>query len=75
MKRIFDLSLSSILILLLLLPLSFISLIILLTSKGSPIHLSKRIGYQNKIFIMPKFRSMKIEVPNVATHLLVDVEK
>lgn len=41
-----------------------------LTSKGPAIHWSKRIGKNNEIFLMPKFRTMKIDTPQLATHLL-----
>ena len=55
---------------LILFPALFAGLIIRLTSKGSAIHWSARIGKENKIFIMPKFRTMRTNAPDVATHLL-----
>ena len=61
-----------IIVLIFLLPILIISIIIKLESKGPVIHWSKRIGLNNKIFLMPKFRTMKINTINVATHLLVD---
>lgn len=70
MKRIFDLTLATLVLILLIIPMLFISIIILLTSKGSALNWSDRVGKNNKIFKMPKFRSMLICTPTVATHLL-----
>jgi O-antigen biosynthesis protein WbqP len=71
-RRLFDLVFALIL-LLALLPLFFVvALLIKLTSKGSVIHWSNRIAKNNRIFHMPKFRSMRIDTPQVATHLLSD---
>ena len=69
-KRSFDFILSSILIILLIIPFIFVSLLIIISNKESPIYLSKRIGKNKKIFIMPKFRTMRKETPQLATHLL-----
>ena len=69
-KRSFDFILSSILIILLIIPFVCISLLIIISTKESPIFLSKRIGQNKKIFIMPKFRTMRKETPQLATHLL-----
>ena len=74
MKRSFDLLISILLLFILTIPIVVISLAILFTSKGPVIHWSKRIGKDNIIFMMPKFRTMKLDVPNVATHLLKDVD-
>ena len=70
MKRTFDLVFSLILIVLLLLPMLVISIIIRFESSGPSIYWSKRIGKNNTIFLMPKFRSMKIDTPQLATHLM-----
>lgn len=70
MKRLFDLFSSIILLLLFFLPMVLIAIAIRLTSKGPVIFWSDRIGKNNKIFKMPKFRSMKIDTPALATHLL-----
>ena len=70
MKRAFDIILSSILILILFLPILFISILIKFSSDGPIVYWSNRIGKDNQIFKMPKFRSMKLETPQVATHLL-----
>ena len=72
MKRLFDISLSIILSLLFLCPCIVIAMAIKLTSKGKVIYWSKRIGKNNLIFDMPKFRTMKINTPEVATHLLLN---
>ena len=69
-KRLFDFILSSILIMLLIIPFVCIALLIIISTKESPIYLSKRIGQNKKIFIMPKFRTMRKETPQLATHLL-----
>ena len=69
-KRSFDFILSSILIILLIIPFVCISLLIIISTKESPIYLSKRIGQNKNIFIMPKFRTMRKETPQLATHLL-----
>ena len=69
-KRMFDLILSSCLIPIFLLPMCLIALAIKVTSRGPTIHWSKRIGKNNKVFLMPKFRTMVIETPQVATHLI-----
>ena len=72
MKRAFDLTLAIVASLLLLLPFIIVGLGVLLTSKGPMIYWSDRVGMHNKIFSMPKFRSMKVGTPSVATHLLQD---
>jgi O-antigen biosynthesis protein WbqP len=48
---------------------------VLLTSSGPAIYWSDRVGQRNRIFKMPKFRTMRIDTPAVATHLLADPEK
>jgi len=70
MKRTFDLFFGVILLLLLLIIMLFIAIAIRLTSKGPSLYWSDRIGKNNKIFKMPKFRSMLTGAPAVATHLL-----
>lgn len=70
LKRLLDIILIVASLLLLWLPLLIIPLLIKLTSKGPVIYWSDRIGKDNKIFSMPKFRSMKTETPAVATHLM-----
>ena len=70
MKRIFDLILASFLLCLLIIPILIIALIIKLISKGPVLHWSGRIGINNRIFKMPKFRTMHINTPDIATHLM-----
>jgi O-antigen biosynthesis protein WbqP len=69
-KRLFDILLASSVGLILLIPLIVIGLIVRLTSKGPAIHWSKRVGQNNQIFLMPKFRSMRLSTPQLATHLM-----
>ena len=70
MKRIFDFVLSVLLLSILLTPMILIAIAVRFTSRGSALYWSDRIGRNNKIFKMPKFRSMLIETPIIATHLL-----
>lgn len=70
MKRIFDLFLSFLMIGFLLIPMLLIFVTVRLSSKGPALYWSDRIGRHNKVFKMPKFRSMLINTPTVATHLL-----
>jgi len=70
MKRIFDLSLALIGGFIILLPLFFIGLVVRLTSTGTALYWSNRVGRNNINFSMPKFRTMRTNAPSVATHLL-----
>ena len=70
MKRLFDFTLASILIVILIIPMLLIILSIRLTSKGPAFYLSDRVGLDNKIYKMPKFRTMLINTPEIATHLM-----
>ena len=70
MKRLFDLALAVPAALVLLLPLLSLALTVRLTSPGPALYWSDRVGRHNRIFRMPKFRSMRIDTPAVATHLL-----
>lgn len=74
-KRLFDLALAIPAALVLLLPVGSIALTVRLTSPGPALYWSDRVGRHNKIFKMPKFRSMRIDTPAVATHLLADPAK
>ena len=71
-KRIMDVILSIFALFIFIIPLIVIFLLIKFTSKGDVIYWSDRIGKNNKIFKMPKFRTMSIETPSVATHLLTN---
>ncbi len=70
MKRLFDLLLALLTTLLLLLPIVIVSLLVRFTSPGPILYWSDRVGRKNLLFKMPKFRSMKMGTPAVATHLL-----
>jgi O-antigen biosynthesis protein WbqP len=72
MKRLFDLFCAAMLSLLLLIPGVLIALLVRLTSPGPALYWSDRVGRDNRIFKMPKFRTMRIDTPAVATHLLGD---
>ena len=75
MKRLFDLILAMILIMVLLVPMLVIMLAIRLTSKGPALYWSDRIGFDNSIYKMPKFRSMRVDTPQVATHFMSNPDK
>ena len=70
MKRVFDLLLALVALLLLGLPLLLVAVAVRLTSPGPVLYWSDRVGRHNRLFKMPKFRSMQIGTPAVATHLL-----
>ncbi|MCA1765013.1 MAG: sugar transferase [Desulfobulbaceae bacterium] len=72
MKRVFDLILAAPAALVLALPLVLVALLVKLTSAGPVLYWSDRVGRNNRIFRMPKFRSMRVGTPAVATHLLAD---
>lgn len=70
MKRLFDIILSIILLAIFSIPMILIALTIKLSSRGPALYWSDRIGVRNTVFRMPKFRTMKMDTPIVATHLL-----
>jgi len=70
MKRFFDLFFGIVFVILLAAPMLIIAVLVRITSKGPALYWSDRVGRNNKIFKMPKFRSMLIDTPSVATHLL-----
>ena len=72
MKRLFDLVLALCAAVVLALPVDVVALAVRLTSPGPALYWSDRVGRGNKIFKMPKFRSMRVGTPAVATHLLAD---
>jgi O-antigen biosynthesis protein WbqP len=71
-KRALDIVLSLVAVLLLALPIAIVALFVKLTSPGPVLYWSMRVGRDNRIFRMPKFRSMRTDTPAVATHLLTD---
>lgn len=72
MKRFFDLLLACLATFVLLLPVCVVALLVRVSSPGPALYWSDRVGRHNRIFKMPKFRSMEIDTPAVATHLLND---
>ena len=70
MKHFFDKVLALLILALLCAPILIISVTIYITSKGGVFYYSNRVGKDNILFKMPKFRSMLIDTPAVATHLL-----
>lgn len=72
MKRLFDLFLVLTAGVVLILPIMIVAAAVRLTSPGPALYWSDRVGRHNRIFRMPKFRSMRIGTPAVATHLLQD---
>ncbi len=72
MKRVFDILLGCLAALILFVPVLLVALAVRLTSKGPALYWSDRVGRNNVIFKMPKFRSMRVGTPAVATHLLAN---
>ena len=72
MKRLFDLVLALCAAVVLALPVAVVAVAVRLTSPGPALYWSDRVGRHNAIFKMPKFRSMRVGTPAVATHLLAD---
>jgi len=75
MKRLFDLAVALVAAVFLALPIVFVALAVRLTSPGPALYWSDRVGRHNRIFKMPKFRSMRIDTPAVATHLLTNPDQ
>ena len=74
-KRFFDLAAALAAALLLFVPMAVIAVLIKLTSRGPVLYWSKRVGLHNQLFSMPKFRTMRLETPAVATHLLTNPDQ
>jgi O-antigen biosynthesis protein WbqP len=70
MKRVFDVAVALMFSVILLVPMLIVALAVRLTSKGAVLYWSDRVGKENRLFKMPKFRSMRVDTPAVATHLL-----
>jgi O-antigen biosynthesis protein WbqP len=70
MKRLFDLVMAAVAAVVLLIPILLVAALVRFTSQGPILYWSDRVGRNNKIFKMPKFRSMRVGTPAVATHLL-----
>jgi len=75
MKRIFDLVLALLALFVLLIPIGLVALMVKMTSPGPAVYWSERVGRYNKLFKMPKFRTMRVDTPAVATHLLLDPDQ
>jgi len=75
MKRLFDVVMSFLIIILLCIPMLLVALLVKFTSKGPVLYWSDRVGKNNSIFNMPKFRTMRTDTPAVATHLLNDPDR
>jgi O-antigen biosynthesis protein WbqP len=73
-KRIFDLAVGVVGLLFLSVPILLVGIAVRMTSRGPVLYWSDRVGRQNCIFKMPKFRSMRTDAPAVATHLLQNPE-
>ncbi|OOZ37680.1 sugar transferase [Solemya velesiana gill symbiont] len=74
MKRLFDLLLAISVGALFIVPMIILALLVRLTSKGPALYWSDRVGRHNNIFSMPKFRTMHVDTPAFATHLLEDAD-
>ncbi len=72
MKRLLDILLVCLAAMVLFLPVLLVAIAVRFTSKGPALYWSDRVGRNNAIFRMPKFRSMRVGTPAVATHLLAD---
>lgn len=74
-KRVMDMAVAGAAAVVLAIPLALTALAVALTSPGPVLYWSDRVGRQNKLFSMPKFRSMRVDTPAVATHLLSDPDR
>lgn len=72
MKRFIDVVLAATALIVLSIPIAFAALLVKFTSSGPVIFWSDRVGRNNELFRMPKFRTMRVDTPAVATHLLGD---
>ena len=72
LKRGFDFVVATVLLVLSLVPMLLVAFVVRTTSKGPALYWSDRVGQRNKIFRMPKFRSMRQDAPALATHLMGD---
>jgi O-antigen biosynthesis protein WbqP len=75
MKRLFDVLLTFIATIFLIVPIVLVAICVLITSKGKALYWSDRVGRDNIIFSMPKFRTMRTNTPAIATHLLNDPDQ
>ncbi len=75
MKRLFDIAVVLVTIVIFALPMFLIAILVRITSTGPVLYWSNRVGLKNQIFRMPKFRTMRVDAPVVATHLLNEPER
>ena len=75
MKRIVDLVVGLSALVVLVVPIVMVAILVKLTSIGSVLYWSHRVGYKNKLFRMPKFRTMRSDTPQLATHLMNDPDE
>ncbi len=75
MKRVFDFTMSLLAFIVFSLLMLLVAFLVKITSKGPVLYWSDRIGRNNEIFRMPKFRTMRVDTPAVATHLLSDPDR
>lgn len=74
LKRLFDIALSVVLLAIFAVPMVLIGVSIRLTSSGPALYWSRRVGRDNSVFNMPKFRTMRVDTPVLATHLMESPE-
>lgn len=72
MKRVIDIALAASAAVIFAIPMAVVALAVKVTSPGPALYWSDRVGRNNSIFRMPKFRTMKLDAPQTATHLLPD---
>ena len=75
MKRIFDITFSALFLIILFIPIMIISILIKILTPGRVIYWSERVGIKNKLFLMPKFRTMREDTPELATDKLKNPNK
>ena len=75
MKRLSDIFLSCLFLLVLSIPILLVALVVKITSKGPALHISERVGIYNSIFKMYKFRTMKFDTLPIASHLMKNPER
>jgi len=74
-KRAIDIAVSGAALIVLAIPLLLLAALVRATSPGPAIHWSRRVGQGNALFLMPKFRTMRMDTPQVATHLMTEPER
>ena len=75
LKRATDIAVAGGALLVLAVPLLLLAALVRITSPGPAIHWSQRVGRGNALFRMPKFRTMRIEAPQIATHLMQEPDR